>query len=706
MKQTCNLRQKRFIYAYIIASLFRQSKTLLSKFEFPISIQNMKFLMCDKNHKLNMLFLKYQSKVTDCSLICIRRQFYFGFSLWRIWLILLFLIDYSTAASSLVVEERIRSKLNFAEFELFDSIFVKKYCRDLYSQMAVYDLTQKKVRYSFLDNSIALKYALIADWNKFINDDKQRHKFTNTCKSIVFKLKEQKENKHNTKRFKISAIDDCITCITKLIDVLSKDTDEDFLNEDDENIIFSTDKRISAKSNNNTKSIFMNTITSCISMNKLGMKNLVVREISMPVFTDMIDKYKYIRSLNRLNFYNAFKFLESLFLLITTVADILEVSIPFNMSISRDIETFTQYLYVSDGLNLGYKFECIFDNFFFIFFLKKLAQPIAYTKAEYIEKFNYLKKKYHLRGSTDKINNDLRLKMTIKTFQLVYNKCLFMHSLQCYLLFAINFYSKEIYDLGMITDLMNVMLKDNTKTDGEILKYFSQFVHKVNKMDLKLMISPETFYTKEASFYDKNIRLLQQECGFGFIPKNFYSYFQKMAGILTINFLKIDMNKEYNLVTDEVLVCLNDFIDDNIYKNSHKCDIERNRILKNMIAFYGNFLYSTKNTKALEKHILRPFILSQYKSNNNTIIEFYSCLSIDSIVDDIAKLKDINEAKIMIFFFDIILLYDLLSGLRRYTLKRAVINVSNLRKVFISKLSEYFPERDLYWPTMCHKHDI
>lgn len=353
------------------------------------------------------------------------------------------------------------------------------------------------------------------------------------------------------------------------------------------------------------------------------------------------------------------------------------------------------------------------------------------------------------------INEKIRLSYLKEFFAHILFDKLYLYSGQCYILFALNYYSPKTSNGVLKKILSNMTYKKNFNSN---LMYFINMLRrlKYNAPHIRELDKIPPFCSIS---YNERINFFQKEFGVNIVPEKMQDVFSMMAGSVTLKYSPIDKKGNSNLITDDVLILINIFINKYIVdkctvmqnqEESEKNDLQRNTIIEYIFICIKTIINQNMYNKVskmdceIEKDIfdyglandsyVTYFISVSLEYLVNMIIEFVTKeeksktesdeneksdgklkvkdeIFIPSCMDDLKKTqknahkqqgrdKFINktEVSLIIFFFDVISLFNVLNNVVQSNTKLMTTNLSSFRKLFIAKLAKHIDVAHLKWP--------
>lgn len=594
----------------------------------------------------------------------------------------------------------------FGEFLLFDTAYLKNNVTAL--NLREGEFGSGKHDEESIDEKICdifiFQYAVIDDWNRLLKSDEHKQMIISYCDMAMIEIKNIIMNDQSKDSLLINClIDCCIDCLIKLKDVLRNDGTPI---EDGQSSLMQPNPQLNVFEGMIVQE--KNIATELVGVPQVADAFEYENNVDDPHQKNIQDVYTKIKNsiakLNILKSHNildAFSVLKELINLIASSARMVYVIFSLNSVPPFTFADIQRLRNEFIKLHLGSKMNKIFSNMLYINYLIMNYASATNFEANYVKQLESLKERHEIHGTTEEVNERLNQVIKANVFTRICIKHQRVYSIQCFLLFAINFFNESIFNKQIIKEILDLISNDEKCTNENLLKCFCAFLYQVDKTEVELQavkrVAPKGF---EDDFKDV-FNTYNEFHNIYMVPEEYYRHFKRIAGAISIKPVVITQDGTVNLTTDKLLSCLNFLINHHImpigYENSGCC-LKRNRILQHIIDFSGQVFLNANSKKEIDE----VAILSHYQYiEDDGYFQCFYLSSIDVIVGDIIKLNDINEARLMIFYFDFISLFDTLS-ISGYT----SINIIRVRKVFIDKLSKKYNKEELCWPGVDKKSNI
>lgn len=605
-----------------------------------------------------------------------------------LYMFFILLNGYRTAESLDKMMEEICDEVSMGKFTVFDKDFLKRNAIAIGERLENSHLFQGKDD-NLSDSIIKLfiyKTDVINQWDKLINTTIYSNELICFCEKSLKQL----NSRQSTNETVNNDIKNGIICLTKFkaallnAEVNLSLNPQHSTNSDSTPFLFG-DKEVDSLEN------FQNYLLDFI-------KNIAYCSNISAMFSHV----RYIKCLKKLETFPAFIILSEVLFLFTKVQCILEMDPYFSKKITND------YILAIQNLNLNSEFTNLFYNISHIIKLIKLygRNNSIKDKCHYLQpRFEYMLMR--LDDVSRRHENFIRL-VTLKIMPRIYFSHMYLYSVQCYILFAMNFYSSQVFNKGLIGKILQIATGDQPTYD--LKKPFSEYLEKLSNNKIKLLILPRNPRDREDSCYEKNIKLFEECFEVKIASKKNQKSLRRLAGVICFDCTNIDNNGNSGIVLKYFLICLKSFIYDQIAdiipKQSEYYDLHRDMILEYIIWLIKVFREDNKNVIADGKKCNKIFGHVLYRKIDDKYIHYHVDLSLDILVNKISTFIDREEVKLIVFVYDIVCLFHILSSYRTDDVPILIRNLALLRKCFIEKLSVYFNTNDLKWPGLDNYEDL
>lgn len=480
------------------------------------------------------------------------------FILIKLMFMMIFMVNGSVAASKTEKNNELNNELFPIDFILFSAHDLKNNAESLNLEMKIFGyIGTKMIDFMILD-IFMFKYAVINEWNKLLEKIENVRKIMFACKFYREVLKKTKSLLVGNAEI-IKHINNYINILETIENVILRVKDSDEMMED--NYLLPRPYELIPMVH-----IAFNFFNDTLYKRYLRKKRKFSYVENCQNHEDENDtcfRIKFnclsLKFLELLEIHDAFDILCQILDFFNKIGTIFDSSFASFIRAKNNIFAFKK-------LNLGSEFDKIFQSVIFISDLKKTRQSQDFEN-KFIRQMENLKIEYRIHGQIKHVNGKLKYIIISKVFPYVYRTQSRIYSVQCFILSSIIFYNKDIHNSEMAIEILKTVSVENNF--DKFLKSFSKFIQKISGEKIKFKTTDTISTNKPEYLYKYKIRLLQTSFKINSIPEEYYGYFIKTAGVLTIACENINEDTGFNLVTDKLLYCINILINKYIFKTKN-----------------------------------------------------------------------------------------------------------------------------------------